>query len=931
MKQSSKQPQQAKGEGGEITIEAKSVFVTNGGQVSTEINDSGNAGNISIIAEDDVIFDGAGKNEKNKTFSSIIFTRVRPQAVGNGGKVLIKAGSVSFTNGAEIISNTRGQGNGGDVEIIARDRVLFDGVNELIEVESGIFSDVQRDGQGNGGTITITVTEGSLAITKGAKLISSTQGQGNGGDVIIKVRDQVSIDGVGMNGTLSGIFSNVPTERIDSKSDQKGGSIDIEANSISVTDRARLDTSTSGNDRGGKIRLTTNTLTVQDRGEISTATLSQGNGGEIFVKAQESVLLLNDGVISSSVQEAATGNGGKINIITSSLSLINGGRVEARTLGLMPAVLASESYQDIVQRDQPVAYWRLDETTSIEKAVDSSGNGFNGTYNNGVTQGVPGVSGTAGKFDGNDDANVDVGIIVPGSELDISNKSFTVEAWVKPNEIKQQSYLGIHNEEEGTNNNGNSLYFRVTEKGFVRFGNFEEDLETRSNIINQADTWYHIVASYDQDSNTNTIFVNGREIRSNNQGAFTGQKPRVLIGNWAEADQNSKQPFLNQPFNGVIDEVAVYDQALSPERITSHFLLGQRNLGLSPESFPDSGANAGEITVNANSITISGVSPTNNTISSGLLSDSSGDFSGVAGDITINVTDSLKVEDGGIITVRSKKGVAGNLDITAKSLLLNGGKLLAETQLNRGEEGANITLNVSDWIVMLNESLISAEAFDQAKGGNITIKTDVLIAFPPTGPNGSDIIAKAEDGQGGEITINAEDVRLIEERRAIRGNGTNDIDASSDSGTQGIVTINTGNIDPSRGLDQLPINLTDPSSLIVASCPRSGKISVDELGEFIVTGRGGIPASPFDPIIGKTIIADWVTLDDQTLTEIDHNLDKNQTLAPSTEKNSKPKRIVEAQGWMTGPDGTIILTSFPTDTTSPPKPWYHYLSCRDFN
>ena len=267
--------------------------------------------------------------------------------------------------------------------------------------------------------------------------------------------------------------------------------------------------------------------------------------------------------------------------------------------------------------------------------------------------------------------------------------------------------------------------------------------------------------------------------------------------------------------------------------------------------------------------------------------------------------------------------------------MLNNGTLEAKTAdiPETGESGANITLKVSESIAMLNESLISAEASNTATGGNITIDTNVLIAFPSS-DNGSDIIAKAKQGQGGNITIDAEDVRLIEERRAIPGNRTNDIDASSEFGPQGIVTINTGNIDPSRGLDQLPINLTDPSSLIVASCPRSGKVSVDELGEFIVTGRGGIPASPLDPIIGQTIIADWVTLDDQTLKESDNNLDNNQTLAPSTEQNSipqnsKPKRIVEAQGWMTGPDGTIILTSFPTDTTSPPKPWYHYVSCRD--
>ncbi|AOY83893.1 filamentous hemagglutinin N-terminal domain-containing protein [Moorena producens JHB] len=576
---------QAIGNGGDITIKGKSVFVTNGGQISAEIYDKGKAGNISIIAEDDVIFDGAlifrNKNRNNKvsSFSSIIFTRVRQTAEGDGGNVLIEGRSVSFTNGAVINSETRGKGNGGDVEIKARDRVLvdgvvlLDGVDKTRSITTGIFSNVRSNGDGNGGDIKIKVKEGSLAITGGARLQSGTQEKGNGGNVIITVDDQVLIDGVGINDQPSQILTGV-----DLRSTQgNGGKIKINANSIAVTDGGALDASTNSNGNGGPIDLTTNTLTV------------------------------NGGVISSAAKEKAIGQ---------------------------------------------------------------------------------------------------------------------------------------------------------------------------------------------------------------------------------------------------------------------------------------------------------------------------------ASDITIN-TDALKVEDEGEITVKSEKGIAGNLDIKANSLLLDNGTLLAETQLSGGEDGANITLNVSDSIVMLNESLISAEASEKATGGNIDIDTDVLIAFPPTGPNGSDIIAKAAQGQGGEITIDAEDVRLIEERRAIPGNRTNDIDASSDSGPQGIVTINTGNLDPSRGLDQLPSNLTDPSSLIVASCPRSGKISVDELGEFIVTGRGGIPASPFDPIIGQTIIADWVTLDDQTLTEIDHNLDKNQTLAPSTQQNSQRKRIVEAQGWMIGPDGTIILTSFPTDTTSPPKPWYHYVSCRD--
>ncbi|NEP48442.1 MAG: filamentous hemagglutinin N-terminal domain-containing protein [Moorea sp. SIO3C2] len=930
-RESSKQPQQAEGNGGEIRIEAKSVFVTNGGQVSTEINDIGKAGNISIIAEDQVIFDGADRNENGQPFSSIIFTRVRPQAEGNGGNVLIEARSVSFTDGAEIISQTRGQGNGGDVTIRARDRVLVDGFSELIGADSAIASDVLSDGKGDGGDITIEVTEGSLEITGGALLASGTQGKGQGGDVIIKVRDQVLIDGIGINEESSRILTGVGPRTIDGD----GGKIEIEANSIAVTNGGTLGAGTSGSGKGGDITLTSsNTVTV------------------------------DNAVIQSRVEEGATGTGGNINITTSSLSLINGGRIEAGTFGLIPKVLASrlanQSYQEVVQADQPVAYWSLDETTSIT-AVDSSGNGFDGTYRNGVNQGVPGISGRAGEFDGNNDA-VDVGIIAPGSELDISNKSFTVEAWVKPDELKEQSYLGIHPSNDRNDGNGDSLYFRLTSNGSVRFGDFPRDLETPGNII-EPDTWYHIVASYDQDSNTNTIFVNGREVISNDQGAFESQNPRVLIGNWTRGNGG-----LNQPFNGVIDEVAVYEEALSRESITSHFLWGQINLGdVSPESLADGGANAGTIKVKADDITITGVSPTNSDLASGLVSSSSGDFSGKAGritidtnslkvedrgeinvssqtgqagditinsdflkvedegiitltsetgqagDITIN-SDSLKVEDEGIITVTSNKGIAGNLTINANSLLLNNGTLEAKTAQTpkTGEPGANITLNISDLIQLKNESLISAEALEafeeaseQANGGNITINNNpLLIAFPATGDNGSDIIARAPEGQGGNITINAFSIFGIEQRPAIPGNRTNDIDASgaTDSGE---VNINTENDFLEREPNSLP---TDPGKAqFDQRCQGSNSTS----SSFINTGRGGLPPGPGE--ISSN--SNWEDIRRPTTRGRYRSrtaLVKPPAKPPST---PKPKRIIEAQGIMIDADGNIFLTAYPTTVT----------------
>ncbi|NEO13121.1 MULTISPECIES: filamentous hemagglutinin N-terminal domain-containing protein [unclassified Moorena] len=915
--------ERATGNSGGISITTGSLFVNGGAQLQARVGDidlqgtgrlkksKGDSGDINIFARDTVSFRGRGA-----------VTSVEGQGTGTAGDINIQARSVSVTN-TSLQSNLIGRGSGGSVNIRASDSVILDGG------QNSILTRVNRsgkadDGKNGGGNVDIETR--SLYLTNGARIVASTFGKGNAGNVTIKVAEDIVFDGVNNKDQTiaSGVLSEVKQGAIGN-----GGKVEIEANSISITNRAKLDSSTAGVGNAGPITISTNQLTLRDRGEISAATSGPGNAGNISVTEADSVVLTNDSNILSKVEPTSSGNGGKIEIWTDSLSLTNGSTIATRTQGFNPVKVVEQvlqepntTYNQAVLGDNPIVYWSLDETSG-STAFNATGNGFNGTYEGGVTQGVPGISGTAGEFNGNNDTAVDIGTVQSGSDLDISNQSFTVEAWIKPNEIgERQAYFGIHKRIKSDNDKSESLYFRLNENASVAFGDFPNDLETPDNII-EVDTWYHVVASYDKDSDTNTIFVNGREINRNNQGFFNGEDPRILIGTWPNIG--------DQSFNGVIDEVAVYNTALSPETVAQHYLIGQRSLG-APIDIGESGANAGKINIHANSITISGVSPTNNNISSGLLSDSSGELSGQARDITIN-TDSLKVEDGGIITVTSDNGIAGNLDITANSLLLNNGRLEAKTAgiPETGESGANITLDVSDWIVMLNESLISAEALDEATGGNITIDTNLLIAFPPTGPNGSDIIAKADQGQGGEITIDAEDVRLIEERRAIRGNGTNDIDASSDSGPQGIVTINTGNIDPSRGLDQLPINLTDPSSLIVASCPRSGKISVDELGEFIVTGRGGIPASPLDPIIGQTIIADWVTLDDQTLSETDHNLDNNQTLAPSTEKNSKPKRIVEAQGWMTGPDGTIILTSFPTDTTSPPKPWYHYLSCRDLN
>ncbi|MGH2412795.1 MAG: hypothetical protein ACRDEA_03685, partial [Microcystaceae cyanobacterium] len=215
---------------------------------------------------------------------------------------------------------------------------------------------------------------------------------------------------------------------------------------------------------------------------------------------------------------------------------------------------------------------------------------------------------------------------------------------------------------------------------------------------------------------------------------------------------------------------------------------------------------------------------------------------GGAGNLTLE-TGELTIEDGAEITVSGCEsldlcsGQAGNIDITANSLLMNRGFITAETGVGTAEGGANINLNVPASWLMGNESLISATAFGNANGGNIAIDTRFLVVLSPEGPKGSDIIANAVFGNGGQINISAVGLLGIE----FRANPTpfNDITASSQFGRQGVVNINTAGIDHTRGLDNLPETTVDPQ--IDQGCSASGgRANVT----FFDMGRGGSPPSP---------------------------------------------------------------------------------------
>ncbi|NEO40289.1 MAG: filamentous hemagglutinin N-terminal domain-containing protein [Moorea sp. SIOASIH] len=171
--------------------------------------------------------------------------------------------------------------------------------------------------------------------------------------------------------------------------------------------------------------------------------------------------------------------------------------------------------------------------------------------------------------------------------------------------------------------------------------------------------------------------------------------------------------------------------------------------------------NGGEVSIKTGSLFL--------TNGSGIISRTEGEGDG--GKVTIEARDQVIIEG-----VRIKKDPVCNDPICPSGVFSS---VSSKAMGNGGD--INISTNQ---LILRDRGKISAEAFENENslpfnGGNIDIETEFLIAFPPTPPDGSDILTKAPTGQGGDIIIDAFSIfGDIEERQAIPGNRTNDIDAT---------------------------------------------------------------------------------------------------------------------------------------------------------
>ncbi|MCP4607895.1 MAG: hypothetical protein GY845_04175 [Planctomycetes bacterium] len=221
-----------------------------------------------------------------------------------------------------------------------------------------------------------------------------------------------------------------------------------------------------------------------------------------------------------------------------------------------------------------VGYWNLDENSG-SSASDNSTYSNTGNLINGP-QWTTGKFGSALSFDGNNDY-----VYCDNDEsLNIAN-NITIETWLNPATAGE----GLSNDAvlaKAESGGDWSWQLRYNGPGNYMGFNFNGNPEGSTWVsVNQNLTpgiWYHVVGVFD---GTNIkCYLNGIEKDTNQISGITGGNATLFIG----------QDGWSNVFNGKIDEVRIWNRALSPNEIRASYnstanSLGRQFTGLSDGTY----------------------------------------------------------------------------------------------------------------------------------------------------------------------------------------------------------------------------------------------------------------------------------------------------------------------------------------------------------
>jgi len=375
------------GDGGNIDITARQLTFRNGGQASASalFESEGRGGDITVTVAESIELIGEAPSPLDE--NGIPFTILSgfvsdAQAEGSGGSITLMSESLTIHNGAQISTSTFGDSDGGKISIDAFDFIELSGISDNQGFPSGIFS-ATLEGEGDGGEINVNAQQ--LRIFDGAQIATSTFNAGNAGD--ISLNTSVSVNISGQFELRSGLFSEAFPG-----ANGEAGNIIVVTDTMSVSDGARVLTSTGGAAQGGDLDVTVNRLFLNNGGQLFSGTTSSGSSGNLTINAFErfesigSVVEETDtGILQRFPSGAFTqtqnaGNAGDLSINTPFLLVADGAEIAVSSEvpeGTPPEILGNAGILSINATDIRV------NNEGILNAETFSGEGGNIDINSG--------------------------------------------------------------------------------------------------------------------------------------------------------------------------------------------------------------------------------------------------------------------------------------------------------------------------------------------------------------------------------------------------------------------------------------------------------------------------------------------------------------------------------------------------------------------
>ena len=645
------------GNAGNVELNTKTLTLQDGGRVDASATATGDAGNVTVNASESVTVTGTVPDSRNPSLiiasANILDRELREQfnlpnvPSGNSGSVNIATPQLQIMDGGQVTVRNDGTGDAGNLEISANTIDLSD--------NGGITAAVK---EGAGGTIGLNVTD-SINLTSGSQISSENNGAGNGGEIAIASNTLNISDRAFITTTTfsSGRGGNIVLD-IDEAINITGTGFaefqqTFQANSLNGNLRAEttgtgIFIGVAANGVGGNLQIDTDTLNLSQGGIIFSPIFADGIGGNIQISGTKDINISGSALqISAGRESTSNAEAGTILLDTQRLSISDGGTIVNATFGEATGgdinISASESIRLQNTPDNSRLFTGIYANTSI-----GSGEGGNVTLEaSNLSIDDAFVSSTTGGFI-DDSGNL---VIEGGADGGDINITVTDKLEIL-----------------GTNND-------------LRFASgINSSSFTRGNAGNI------------------TISANSLSIRDGSEIAAT----TIGSGDGGNIDLS------------IIDSIELYGTTTT------------------------NGMKKGGLIATSGRIAFPNVA------------------TGASGDITIN-TGSLNIEDAASIDVQSLgTGSAGELKIESEGdiLLDNEGTISAA---NNSGNGGNINILANN-IFWRGSSTTTATATGNANGGNISIIGNNLVVL-----ESSMLTAEAERGMGGRIDIDAKGLFVCQE------------------------------------------------------------------------------------------------------------------------------------------------------------------------